>query len=54
MGGGGAGLVYVSYYALDAFRADGMGTLADSLMEKGVFTQWERDSAAGMVTGWRL
>lgn len=49
-----ADLVYVSYYALDAFRADGMGTLADSLMEKGIFTQWERDSAAGMVTGWRL
>ena len=49
-----ADLVYVSYYALDAFRADGMGTLADSLMEQGIFTQWERDSAAGMVTGWRL
>lgn len=49
-----ADLVYVSYYALDALRADGMGTLAEALMEKGVFTQWERDSAAGMVTGWRL
>lgn len=49
-----AELVYISYYALDALLADGWGTLADSLMEKGVFTQWEKDSAAGIAAGWRL
>lgn len=47
-----ADLVYISYYALDALRADGQGTLAESLIQKGVFTQWERDGAA--VPGWRL
>lgn len=49
-----AELVYISYYALDAFLPDGSRTLGDLLCEKGVFTSWERESASAMVTGWRL
>lgn len=49
-----AELVYVSYYALDAWLPDGSRTLGDMLQEKGVFTSWERDNARTIVTGWRL
>lgn len=48
-----AELVYISYYALDA-QVSGMNqTLGERLMEKGVFTQWERDNAPSVVN-WRL
>ena len=48
-----AELVYISYYALDA-QVSGTGrTLGERLMERGVFTQWERD-AAPSVTSWRF
>lgn len=47
-----AELVYISYYALEA-QVSGTGrTLAEALMEKGVFTQFERD-AAPPVMNWR-
>ena len=49
-----AELVYVSYYALDAWLPDGSRTLGDLLQEKGVFTSGEREEARSMVTGWRL
>ncbi len=48
-----AELVYISYYALEA-QVSGMGrTLGELLMEKGVYTQFERDSAPRVI-GWRL
>ena len=48
-----AELVYISYYALEA-QVSGTGrTLAQTLMEKGVFTQFERDAAPSVVN-WRL
>ena len=48
-----AELVYISYYALEA-QVSGTGrTLAETLMDKGVFTQSERD-AAPTVVNWRL
>ena len=49
-----AELVYVSYYALDAWLPDGNRTLGDLLQEKGVFTSREREETRSMVTGWRL
>lgn len=49
-----ADLVYISYYALEARLAGGSRTLAEDLMNKGVFTRQERERAAEMVTGWRL
>lgn len=48
-----AELVYISYYALDVPVAGTGRTLAEQLMEKGVFTQFERDSAPS-VLNWRL
>ena len=48
-----AELVYISYYALEAVTPQG-GTLADMLMEKGVFTSAELSEARGKVTSWRL
>lgn len=49
-----AQLVYISYYALETDLADGSGTLAERLMELGVFSgkAW-RDSWT-LVTGERL
>lgn len=48
-----AELVYISYYALDV-PVSGTGlTLAQRLMDRGVFTQFERD-AAPSVLNWRL
>ena len=49
-----AELVYVSYYALDAWLPAGDRTLGDLLQEKGVFTSREREETRSMVTGWRL
>lgn len=48
-----AELVYISYYALEA-QVSGTGrTLGEHLMDKGVYTQFERDSAPGVIN-WRL
>jgi len=48
-----AELVYISYYALAA-QVSGTGrTLGETLMDKGVFTQWERDTTPPVVN-WRL
>lgn len=47
-----AELVYISYYALEA-QVSGTGrTLGEHLIEKGVYTQFERD-AAPPVVNWR-
>nr|WP_325212709.1 S-layer homology domain-containing protein [uncultured Oscillibacter sp.] len=48
-----AELVYISYYALEVPVAGTGLTLAQRLMDKGVFTQFERDSAPP-VLNWRL
>lgn len=48
-----AELVYISYYALEAPVSGTGRTLGEILMDKGIFTQWERDSAPG-VMNWRL
>lgn len=48
-----AELVYISYYALEA-QVSGTGrTLGEQLMDKGVYTQHDRDSAPGVIN-WRL
>ncbi len=49
-----AELVYISYYALDAFLPDGSRTLGDLLIEKGVFDWESRSEAYAMVNTWRL
>ena len=49
-----AELVYISYYALEAPLPNSGRTLADRLMDAGVFTAAEWDSARGLVTSWRL
>lgn len=49
-----ADLVYISYYALEAMLSDGSGTLADTLMKKGVFTEAELEGGRGLVSSWRL
>ena len=49
-----AELVYISYYALDAWMPDGSETLGDFLQDQGVFTSRERETARSLVTGWRL
>ena len=48
-----ADLVYVSYYALDAWMAGSGLALRDVLMEKGTFTAAQDRAAAAMVTGVR-
>ena len=48
-----AELVYISYYALEVPVFGTGQTLAQRLMDKGVFTQAERDSAPS-VLNWRL
>lgn len=48
-----AELVYISYYALEVPVSGAGRTLAQRLMDKGVFTQAERDAAPG-VLNWRL
>ena len=49
-----AELVYESYYALETILPDGGRTLGDALMDKGVFSWEEWQTARGMVSGWRL
>lgn len=49
-----AELVYISYYALDAQRADAGGTLRQTLLAQGTFTETESLAAAGLVTSARL
>lgn len=49
-----AQLVYVSYYALEAELADGSGTLADRLMDLGVFTRSEWRASWALVPGDRI
>lgn len=48
-----AELVYVSYYALETRISGTDQTLGEALMDKGVFTRFERDNAPGVVN-WRL
>ena len=48
-----AELVYISYYALEVPVSGTSWTLEQQLMDKGVFTQFERDNAPG-VLNWRL
>lgn len=48
-----ADLVYVSYYALDAWVAGTGLTLRDTLMNKGTFSAAQADAAAALVTGSR-
>lgn len=49
-----AELVYISYYALQAVLPDGETTLAQSLMDSGVFTREAWQSAQRMVLSQRL
>ena len=48
-----AELVYISYYALETPVSGTGRTLGEHLMDKGIFTQWERDTAPSVVN-WRL
>jgi len=48
-----AELVYISYYALEVPVFGTGRTLAQRLMDKGVFTQFERDNAPA-VLNWRM
>ena len=49
-----ADLVYISYYALSARLPDGQQSLADQLINQGVFTTTEWAEAQGMVASQRL
>lgn len=49
-----ADLVYISYYAMEADLPDGSQTLAELLMEKGVFTKQAWRNARELVTSERL
>ncbi|MBR6678025.1 MAG: S-layer homology domain-containing protein [Oscillospiraceae bacterium] len=49
-----ADLVYLSYYALQATMPDGADTLADQLMEKGVFSPADYRSARQLVSSERI
>lgn len=49
-----ADLVYLSYYALQASLPDGMTTLADQLMQRGVFSSSDYYSAQQLVTTVRI
>lgn len=48
-----ADLVYVSYYALDVQLSGDTRTLRDTLLQRGVFTAAQSQTAAGMVTSQR-
>ena len=48
-----ADLVYVSYYALDAQLSGDTRTLRDTLLQRGVFTAAQSQTAADMVTSQR-
>lgn len=49
-----AELVYLSYYCLDTLQAGGRQTLAESLMDRGLFTPQSWEAASAQVSGWRL
>ena len=49
-----ADLVYISYYALEAVMPDGVQTLGQTLISKGVFTQEVWDEARSLVTSQRM
>lgn len=49
-----AELVYLSYYSLDAYLPDGSQTLADTLIDEGVFTARAYSLAQRAVPGYRL
>ena len=49
-----AELVYLSYYSLDAYLPDGSQTLADALMDRGVFTAKAYSKAQNLVPCYRL
>ena len=49
-----ADLVYVSYYALDAYMADSSDTLRDVLLDRGVFSKSDSRKAGELVTSNRL
>ena len=49
-----ADLVYISYYALYAQLPDSWNTLADALMDKGVFSMSAWRNAERLVTSSRL
>lgn len=49
-----ANLVYISWYALDA-QVSGVGqTLRQTLLSKGIFTENENSTAAGLISGSRI
>ena len=47
-------LVYISYYALEALLPNSSRTLGGQLMDAGVFTAWEWETARALVPSWRL
>lgn len=49
-----ADLVYISYYALDSLLPDGVRTLADQLMNQGIFTSSEWEAARTAVPSGRV
>ena len=49
-----AELVYLSYYALDAYLFESTTTLRQHLMNAGVFNSYQSNTAAAMVSGSRL
>lgn len=48
-----ADLVYVSYYALDAWMAGSSQTLREVLLDKGTFTSAQDRTAADLITSGR-
>lgn len=49
-----AELVYLSYYALDAYLFESTTTLRQHLMDAGVFNSYQSNTASSMVSGSRL
>ena len=49
-----AELVYLSYYALDAYLFESTTTLRQHLMDAGVFNSYLSNQASSMVSGFRL
>ncbi|BAK99360.1 putative surface layer protein [Oscillibacter valericigenes Sjm18-20] len=49
-----ADLVYVSWYALDAQVSGAGQTLRQTLLSRGIFTENENSSAAGLISGSRI
>ena len=46
--------MYISYYALEAAMPDGVQTLGQTLIDKGVFTQEDWTQAQSLVTSQRM